>query len=48
MSTTGDHKKYQTFGIEEIAMTFAIRSGEIPCLRRRNGINTTRMALNVP
>src|SRR5438093_9846381 len=48
VSTTGDHKKYHTFGIDEIAMTFAIRSGETPCLRRRNGIKTTRRPLKTP
>src|SRR5712691_8588967 len=48
VSTTGDHRKYQTFGIEEIAITFAMRSGEMPCLRKRKGMSTMMMPLNAP
>src|SRR5579883_1339516 len=48
VSTTGEYRKYQTFGIEEIAITFAMRSGVTPCLRRRKGISTTMTPLNAP
>src|SRR5205814_5179563 len=48
VSTTGEYRKYQTFGIDEMAMTFAIRSGVTPCLRRRKGMSTTMTPLNAP
>ena len=48
VSTTGDHKKYQTLGIAEIATTLAMRSTGTPCLRSKNGIRTVMTALKVP
>lgn len=48
VSTIGEYRKYQTLGIEEIAMTSAMRSGVTPCLRRRKGMSTTMTPLNAP
>ena len=48
LSTTGDHRKYQKLGIDEIATTLAIRSGDTPRLRSRNGMSVMTMPLNMP
>src|SRR5437870_9686646 len=48
VSTTGDQRKYQKVGIDEIATTLAMRSGDTPRLRSRNGMSVMTMPLNMP